>query len=399
MRRADAAAILVALTLPWSTTANAIATVLWLISLIPLFDRATLVRTLRHPASITAIALVALGALGMLWADVPWAARFSGLGRFIKLLAIPLLFYHFRLSERGYWVLGAFLASCLAILAVSWVQFAFPQMARAPYLIGVPVKNYIVQSQEFTLCIFALVYLVLKAWQDRRFDLAAISAALAAVFFINLLFVASSRTTLIVIVVLFAVFSLRFFRGRVLLGAVIAAIAVGALAWSTSPYLRERTTHILVEFDNYQRTNIASSAGQRIEYWRKSLQFIAEAPVLGHGTGSIQSLFERAAIGQTGVSADVVSNPHNQTFAVAIQLGLIGIIFLYVMWIAHLRLHASAEGFAAWIGLTAVVQNMTSSLLNSHLFDSAEGWIYVLAVGVAGGMVLKARDLATAGET
>jgi O-antigen ligase len=33
--------------------------------------------------------------------------------------------------------------------------------------------------------------------------------------------------------------------------------------------------------------------------------------------------------------------------------------------------------------------------LNSHLFDSAEGWIYVLGVGVAGGMVLRERDMAT----
>jgi hypothetical protein len=60
------------------------------------------------------------------------------------------------------------------------------------------------------------------------------------------------------------------------------------------------------------------------------------------------------------------------------------------MWIAHLRLFLD-EGLAAWIGLVAVVQNIASSLLNSHLFDFHAGWMYVLGVGVAGGMVLKAR--------
>jgi hypothetical protein len=38
-----------------------------------------------------------------------------------------------------------------------------------------------------------------------------------------------------------------------------------------------------------------------------------------------------------------------------------------------------------------VVQNFVSSLVNSHLFDFHEGWIYVLGVGVAGGMVAAAR--------
>jgi hypothetical protein len=43
-----------------------------------------------------------------------------------------------------------------------------------------------------------------------------------------------------------------------------------------------------------------------------------------------------------------------------------------------------------------VVQNIFTSLFNSHIFDFHEGWMYVLGVGVAGGMVLKAR---AAGET
>ena len=39
-----------------------------------------------------------------------------------------------------------------------------------------------------------------------------------------------------------------------------------------------------------------------------------------------------------------------------------------------------------------VLQNIFSSLFNSHLFDFHEGWMYVLGVGVAGGMVLRARS-------
>jgi hypothetical protein len=43
------------------------------------------------------------------------------------------------------------------------------------------------------------------------------------------------------------------------------------------------------------------------------------------------------------------------------------------------------EGLVAWIGFV-VVQNVISSLFNSHLSDFHEGWIYVLGVGIAGGI-------------
>src|SRR5207249_528145 len=39
-------------------------------------------------------------------------------------------------------------------------------------------------------------------------------------------------------------------------------------------------------------------------------------------------------------------------------------------------------GFLAGIGLIVVVQNVVSSLFNSHLFDFTEGWAYVWGVGV-----------------
>jgi hypothetical protein len=86
-----------------------------------------------------------------------------------------------------------------------------------------------------------------------------------------------------------------------------------------------------------------------------------------------------------------VANPHNQTLNVAVQWGLIGVAVLYTMWWLHLRLFRS-DGLAAWIGLLVVVQNIFTSLFNSHLFDFHEGWMYVLGVGVAGGMTLRVKQ-------
>jgi O-antigen ligase len=60
------------------------------------------------------------------------------------------------------------------------------------------------------------------------------------------------------------------------------------------------------------------------------------------------------------------------------------------MWCSHLLLFRDAS-LAAWIGLVVVVQNVVSSILNSHLSDFHEGWMYVVGVGIAGGVVARAR--------
>ena len=161
------------------------------------------------------------------------------------------------------------------------------------------------------------------------------------------------------------------------------------MAWATSPHLRWTAETFVRDYRLYKEENVPTSLGLRLEYWKKSLRFLAEAPVIGHGTGSIRGLFEEAATGSKDLaSADVIGNPHNQTLNVAIQWGGIGILLLYAMWLVHLRLFRG-EGLAAWVGLLVVVQNIFTSLFNSHIFDFHEGWMYVLGVGVAGGMVLR----------
>ena len=63
------------------------------------------------------------------------------------------------------------------------------------------------------------------------------------------------------------------------------------------------------------------------------------------------------------------------------------------MWVAHFMLFLGS-GLNAWIGMIIVVQNVVSSLVNSHLFDFSQGWLYVFGVGVAGGMALRERNAA-----
>ena len=387
----DVLAVLVAAVLPWSTSGVGILMVLWFLALIPTLDPRALLRSLTRPASSLPLAIFVLAVVGTLWSDSPWPARLQGINPVAKLLAVPFLLYHFERSQRAIWVFVALLISCALLMALSWIVLFAPELkltsTASP---GVPVKNYIDQSQEFALCLFALAPFVLSLICQRRFALAAACTALMLGFFANMMFVVSARTALIYMPVMLGLFAILYLGRRATVLLLVGAVAAAALVWLTSPYLRDRIEAVAVEYQNYHANNAVSSTGLRLEYWRKSLGFFAKAPMLGNGTGSTKQLFERDAIGQSGASADIIGNPHNQTLNVAVQWGLLGCVLLYAMWFCHLLLF-SGTSLSSWIGLLVVVQNIVSSLLNSHLFDFHEGWLYVLGVGVAGGAALKMR--------
>jgi O-antigen ligase len=234
----------------------------------------------------------------------------------------------------------------------------------------------------------ALAYPIIALLRAKRTLPAVLLGAIALGFVLNMAFVTVSRTALVTIPILLAVFALLHLQWRSIFVILCMTIVFAGLAWATSPHLRRTTETFARDYRLYKEQNIPTSIGLRLEFWKKSLRFVSEAPILGHGTGSIRGLFEEAAVNQSGAAADVISNPHNQTLNAAIQWGALGIAVLYAMWLVHLLLFRG-EGLAAWIGLMVVVQNIFTSLFNSHITDFNAGWMYVLGVGVAAGMVLR----------
>ena len=391
----DLFAILTAASLPWSTSLAGIFNALMLLRMVPFLDVRAFLQSLKRPICVAPIALVLLALVGTLWSDASWGARFYAVNPTVKLLVLPVLLYHFERSPRGQWVFVAFLVSCALLSVMSWLVAFYPNLALKtdPMERGIFVKNYIDQSQEFALCAVALAYPIVMLLREKRYWFAGLLIALALSFVVNMAFVVVSRTALVTIPIMFGVFALLHLKWRSI-GILAAALLTGAfLAWQISPQLRHTAERFTDDYTRYVEKGEPTSLGLRLEFWRKSLGFFAEAPIVGHGTGSTRGLFERVATpsGMYQASAEVVGNPHNQTLNVAVQWGVIGVAILYAIWILHLLLFRG-DGLAHWIGLLVVVQNVFTSLFNSHLFDFHEGWMYVIGVGVAGGMVIRAQQ-------
>ena len=200
-RAADWLAVAAAMALPWSTSVAGILIALWLIAVIPTLDLAAVRREVMTPAGGLPVLLWAFAALGMLWADVEWRERIAGLGAFHKLLLIPLLLAQFRRSGRAHWVVLGFFASSAVLLVLSWALTLLPGLSwRGKTAVGVPVKDYIAQSGIFALCALGLLGQATELWRTHRVRDALLLVAAAALFAANVLYVATGRTTLVVMI-------------------------------------------------------------------------------------------------------------------------------------------------------------------------------------------------------
>ncbi|MGY2803742.1 O-antigen ligase family protein [Bradyrhizobium sp. USDA 4506] len=398
--RTDVCFVALALAFPWSTTVATGLVLLSLIFIVFTYRPDEIIDGLKRPACALPVLLVGLAAVGTAWADgVPWTDRLHAFGKASKLVCFLPFFVHFQNTSRARLIFAAYLISNLLLLLLSFVVFCSPDIssfigAKSP---GVPLKNYLDQTQGFAFIAVICVALAIEALRHQRRRQAIALAAIAVAFFANLAFVNIARTAFIYLPVMLALVTIRYARGWPSLAVLATVCVLGVGAWGVSPNLQFKMARLLGEVDAYQTNTMVvggleTGGAERLEFWRKSIGVIRSAPIVGHGTGSTKELFANEAAGQTGIRAKIVDNPHNQTLAVAIQWGAIGCIVLYAMWGAHLLLFK--EGFSrrkgsllAWIGLLAVAQNFVSSVLNSHLFDFYQGWLYVIAVAIIGGQL------------
>jgi hypothetical protein len=128
---ADYDPAIIAILLPWSTSLVVFVLILWIFAILPRLD-AGFIDTLRHPMSVSALALVGIAIVGTLWGDGPWWPRLLAIGPLAKLLFLPLLLFHYQRSARAHWVLWGFIGSC-AVLMVYFTPFQSAPYVRSSF--------------------------------------------------------------------------------------------------------------------------------------------------------------------------------------------------------------------------------------------------------------------------
>lgn len=374
--------------LPLSTSGQAIAVAILAVLALLTLDRVRFVATLRQPAAWLPIALFALIAAGLTWSVEPLAVSVKSASAYAKLLLIPLLMATAFTPKQTLQIGASFVIACSILLVLSWASLLWPagpwRWFKGP---GVPVKDNAVQSVCFALCAFGLGLGALRVWATGERRRAIAMAGLALAFFADIFLIFMSKTGALMAAALLGLLLLQVGGWRrAMMMVVPLLLVVGIALWSSAPAQR-RLAEISIDINASQSTRADAqetlSTAARIDFWTKGLEFLRQAPLLGHGTGSIRALYQSLQADRPSPYGEAPADPHNQFLHVALQVGLIGGLLLLAMWIAHAWTFMQRD-YVSMLGLAVVLQHIIGSLFNSHLSTVTLGMLYCIAIGFLG---------------
>jgi O-antigen ligase len=335
-----------------------------------------------QPLGEATLVLIAVIALAMFWADVPWRERWSAFWTWRKLWMIPVALALFGPAQWKQRLVVSYVAVCGVAVGVSFalvmVEGRLPTMYELA-LSGSLLRNHSAQSMAFASAALLALWLAADTLLARRWRWVA--AALAAAFVLNMAFVTPGRSgffALAVMLAALAAFNLRSGRS-VLAAAVLAALLAGAMA--LSPLARDRASLALDEWRNASTQTYKTSLGMRAVIYDNTLDLVRERPLFGTGTGGFGAAYaERVRDRYSDWRSVPTVDPHNQYLFFQAEQGILGLIAFLAFIVSGLV--DRGDGTRARVVAVAMLLGWcATSLLSSHFKTFSEGHLVTLFLG------------------
>lgn len=344
--------------------------------------RAKLGSALGNPVALAAFALFALLVVGTTYSSGYSDEGIDMLGKYLDLAFVPIFVYLFRDEQTR---LRAWIALALALaltLVISYLA-RFGVISDNLLVMGdrenpVVFKQYLTQS---VMMAFATLLFAQLARATPLISRRYLWSALAIFSAINVALMSLGRTgQLILVALLFYLAHTIWPRRTALVTVVGAAVVIGALIFGAGA-INSRFSQALEEWNNWRPGETAqTSVGQRLEFYRNSLEIMRKHPLVGTGTGSFSKEYADQVAG-TAMTATI--NPHNEYLNIAVQLGAIGMFALLYLFFCEWRwaplLPTEHERHLA---RGVVITFAVGCLFNSLLMDHTEGLWFAWMTGL-----------------
>ncbi len=326
----------------------------------------------------TVLALCMLGALAasLAYTSVSLTEALSVLTKYGKLLLIPAIAVLIRSRAQAVTALRVYFITQSFVVLTSWILFAglnLPWVPAQRCAVAVVYSCYLDQA-ILTAGFAALAWHLRADFSTRHGPVFAV--AMAALAALNLLFALPGRSGQIC---LFAIVALGIWwamprKLRPL--ALLAPVAGFALAMLLSTQFNQRYTVVVSEVTAYRsdaEERLATSSGQRLNYWQKSLQAIADKPMFGYGVGTWQQQYWRLEPGARSSGTASVRNPHQEYLFWGVQLGAVGVLLL-VSWLGSMGWESRNFALPAMRATVSFLLVFAiACALNSALYDGLVG--------------------------
>jgi len=155
--------------------------------------------------------------------------------------------------------------------------------------------------------------------------------------------------------------------------AVVAFSAIFLLISSkTSSDRIEQAVVELQQSEKNANENVVTSIGQRVIFWKNTVEMIPQYFVLGAGTGGFKAAYTKQVADKSGLIAAITQDPHNQYLKILIEQGILGLILFITMIVRSLmQTHSKDENYL--LGPAILFIWILTSCFNAHFSTFMEG--------------------------
>ena len=344
-------------------------------------------RCSRAPAVVAvAVLAVASFAVSGFWSEAAAGEAWPAFFRHARLLWLLPVLYVLRTPRMAYTTLGALAAGQLLVLGMSWLLWLGVPVpgvtARYAPDMGIVFTGHLEQPIMTTLLVVVL-WALRTHWETglaERLSAAQMRWLLGALTLLAVANVWGIMTGRMGYLVMLLALGLALWRAvparwRWALG--LLTVLVSLALFELSPRVHERWLEVQSDVQAYQRGDIESSQGLRLEMWRVSLQAAEQAPWLGHGVGSFAQVYRDLR----GRDPQGASHPHQQYLHWLVELGVPGLVLLLTFFLTLLRAArrlapGPAEALRSTVWIAALV-----CLANGPFYGVGLGEAFLLMFG------------------
>jgi O-antigen ligase len=193
------------------------------------------------------------------------------------------------------------------------------------------VMNHSVQNFVLGFVALAAIVLATRKWISPLERGGLLGAAVAALFTLGA--VVTGRTGQLATIVMGSVLIFKWAPRRWRLAVLLLLAGSLASVIALSPETRQRYAVIASDMARYRAGDPESDTGYRLHYWLNSLRLIEQRPLLGHGTGSFRSAYDRL-LGIDETSTRSTPHPHSDLLYYQVERGIPGSASLLAVFAA-----------------------------------------------------------------
>lgn len=304
-----------------------------------------------------------------------------------RILWLAVALYLVATPQRSWKVLQFLMGGQAFVVVLSWLLWAGVPLAwitsKYPPEQGIAFTSTLEQPVMGTLLLVSLWAFRGRLAQELpgRFGKWMLYAFMA-ITVINMFFVMTGRTGYLVMMVFLTLVLLKALPKRARLLVAVVPVVAAALLFQFSDRFQHRVLQVRDDISQYEKGNLDTSQGTRLDNWRVALAGIQEKPWIGHGVGSFSRVYEL----NHGHENRLVRDPHQQYLFWWVEGGALGFALLLGIFGALFRDSAALSPSASWALVCTTAIAATMSLANCPLFGVGMGEYFLLMMAALLGM-------------